>query len=257
MKDLLVYMWRVLVSLFFVLKKPSDQTARFNALTLIGKKLVPQYRFKWPQMEWWDNETFNRYLKLFDETEGMNSDRRWMIYQLLRLINNVPGDTAECGVYKGLGSYIICEANANSKRYNRTHYLFDSFAGLSKPIEDDGSFWSEGDLSCGVEQVKKNLGEFNNVEYLKGWIPERFKDVAEKSFAFVHIDVDIYQPTFDSIEFFYPLMSPGGIIICDDYGFTSCPGATKAINSFLADKPEKMISLSGGGGFLIKGCITE
>ena len=48
----------------------------------------------------------------------------------------------------------------------------------------------------------------------------------------------------------------GGLILCDDYGFTSCPGATKAINEFLQDKEEKMISLSGGGGFLIKGTET-
>jgi len=47
------------------------------------------------------------------------------------------------------------------------------------------------------------------------------------------------------------------VIICDDYGFTSCPGATKAIDQFLKNKKEKMISLSGGGGFLIKGTETS
>jgi hypothetical protein len=52
-------------------------------------------------------------------------------------------------------------------------------------------------------------------------------------------------------------MNKGGLILCDDYGFTSCPGATKAINEFLQDKKEKMISLSGGGGFFIKGTETS
>jgi hypothetical protein len=52
-------------------------------------------------------------------------------------------------------------------------------------------------------------------------------------------------------------MSPGGIILCDDYGFTSCPGATKSIDEFLNDKPEKMISLADGGGFMIKGVQTS
>jgi hypothetical protein len=52
-------------------------------------------------------------------------------------------------------------------------------------------------------------------------------------------------------------MNEGGVIVCDDYGFTSCPGATKAVNQLLQNKPEKMISLSGGGGFLIKGIETS
>lgn len=75
-------------------------------------------------------------------------------------------------------------------------------------------------------------------------------------FSFVHIDVDLYQPTYDSIAFFYPRMNSGGILVCDDYGFTSCPCATKAVDEFLFDKPEKMISMSGGGGLMIKDVVT-
>jgi len=52
------------------------------------------------------------------------------------------------------------------------------------------------------------------------------------------------------------LMLIAGIILCDGYGFTNCPGATKAVDEFLKDKPEKMMSLSGGGGFFIKGIQT-
>ena len=48
----------------------------------------------------------------------------------------------------------------------------------------------------------------------------------------------------------------GGIFLCDDYGFDSCPRATRAVDEFLRDKPEKAISLSDGGGFFIKGCTT-
>jgi O-methyltransferase len=67
----------------------------------------------------------------------------------------------------------------------------------------------------------------------------------------VHIDVDIYEPTRDSMAFFYPRLNDGGIIICDDYGFKSYPGATKAVDEFLRDKPEKMVALNDGGGFMI------
>ena len=99
----------------------------------------------------------------------------------------------------------------------------------------------------------RRLASFSRIQYYQGWIPERFPEVETLSFSFVHIDVDIHEPTRDSIEFFSPRLSTGGVLDCDDYGSAVCPGATKAIDDFLRDKKEKMIALSDGGGFLIKG----
>ena len=234
-----------------------DSNVRFEILRKVGKGLVPKYRFKWPQMDWWNDSRFNEYLAKFNATSHLNTDRRWMLYQLMRLVQNVPGDTAECGVYKGESSYIMCLVNKENKLFQRTHYIFDSFEGLSIPSEQDGKHWKEGDLSCNLEIVREMLSEFNNTSFHKGWIPERFRDVEHRDFCFVHIDVDLYRPTLDSIEFFYPRVNEGGLIVCDDYGFDTCPGATKAIDEFLQSKREKMISLSGGGGFFIKGIKTS
>lgn len=228
---------------------------RFETLVNFGRWLVPNYRFKWPQMAWWGREGFNHSLELFGEIEGMNTDRRFMISQLIRLTEGVEGDTVECGVYKGAGSYIICKENRSSK-FKRVHHIFDSFEGLSQITALDGNHWSKNDLSVDLEAVKNNLKEFHSVKYYKGWIPTRFSEVGDIRFSFVHIDVDLFEPTRDSFEFFYPRMNDGGIILCDDYGFTTCPGATKAIDDYLIDKKEKMISLSGGGGFIIKGNET-
>ena len=237
--------------------RPNDTLGRFHVLRWIGSYLVPKYRFKWPQMAWWDDPMFNEYLVKFNEIEGMNTDRRWMLYQLARLVKNIEGDSAECGVFDGVGSYILCKIIQADGGHSRAHHIFDSFEGLSTPAEIDGKHWKEGDLCCSLITVTENLSEFKNVHIHKGWIPQRFSDVEHNRFCFVHIDVDLYQPTLDSIKFFYPRMNEGGLILCDDYGFTSCPGATKAINDFLQNKKEKMISLSGGGGFLIKGVETS
>jgi hypothetical protein len=192
----------------------------------------------------------------FGELEGMNTDRRWTLYQLLRLMDGVPGDTAECGVYAGASSYLMCLANSRSPQ-SRWHFLFDSFEGLSAPGQFDGSHWSRGDLACTLQAAQANLSEFKNVSFHPGWIPHTFSEVAKNDFAFVHIDVDLYEPTRDSIAFFYPRMSDGGIFLCDDYGFSTCPGATKAIDDFLGDKPEKMLALASGGGFFVKGYATS
>jgi hypothetical protein len=229
--------------------------SRFELLRNLGRIVVPGYRFHWPQLAWWQDEAFNFYLRRFGEIDGMNTDRRWTLYQLLRLIDGIPGDTAECGVYAGASSFLICSANHSPQ--NRWHFLFDSFEGLSTPGQFDGTHWSRGDLRCTTETVQKNLSDFNNVSFHPGWIPQTFSELAKNEFAFVHIDVDLYEPTRDSIAFFYPRMNDGGIILCDDYGFSTCPGATKAIDDFLGDKPEKMLVLASGGGFLIKGCATS
>lgn len=224
---------------------------RLSALKSLTDVLLPDYRLTWHQMDWWNDTEFNRYLDRFGEREGFNTHRRWMLWQLLRLIHDVPGNTAECGVFEGSSSWLICSAIQSS---GRTHHLFDSFEGLSAPEPEDGSYWSAGSLAAGEEVVAKKLAPFASfLSFHKGWIPDRFEDVADDRFAFVHVDVDLRQPTIDSVAFFYPRLSPGGILLCDDYGCSTCPGATESIDAFLADKPEKMISLDAGGGFFIKG----
>jgi O-methyltransferase len=228
---------------------------RLRALKIVADWLIPDFRLTWPQMDWWNDPGFNAYLEGFNERNGFNTHRRWMLWQLLRLIRNVPGDTAECGVFEGSSSWLICSAIEAS---GRTHHLFDSFEGLSPPGTQDGSYWSAGALAAGEDVVAGNLAPFaKDLCFHKGWIPDRFEDVSGKAFAFVHIDVDLHQPTLEAVRFFYPLLSAGGLLVCDDYGCTTCPGATEAIDYFLADKPEKMVSLDAGGGFFIKGTQVD
>ncbi|HYX50034.1 MAG TPA: TylF/MycF/NovP-related O-methyltransferase [Ktedonobacteraceae bacterium] len=229
---------------------------RLRLLRLAGRVLVPSYRFKWPQLQWWQNKLFTNYLDRFGELSVLNTDRKWMVYQLLRLTAHLTGDTAECGVFRGATSYLICRANQESA-HPKMHHIFDSFEGLSQPSTEDGVHWSKGDLGCSLSDVQKRLSQFDQVAFYPGWIPDRFAQVNNRRFSFVHIDVDLAEPTRQSLEFFYPRMEPGGIIVCDDYGMTICAGATNAVDRFLADKKEKMISLSDGGGFLVVGRETS
>jgi len=229
---------------------PSSAESRLYILKRVAKLVIPEYRFKWPQLDWWNDQSFTKYLQKFDELEGNNSDRRFAVSQLIRLTSKIEGDTAEVGVYRGAMSWIILNSNCG-----RAHHIFDSFEGLSRPSSVDGNHWSEGGLACSEEAVHRNLMEFaERYTCYKGWVPQRFGEVENLRFSFVHIDVDLYEPTKDSISFFYDRLNADGIIVCDDYGFTTCPGATRACNEFLENKPEKMIALSGGGGFLIKDC---
>ncbi len=69
-----------------------DRMEGFRLLRRFGRTLAPEYRFKWPHMAWWKDDDFTRFLDRFDELHGLNSDRRWMLRQLIRLVDGVPGD---------------------------------------------------------------------------------------------------------------------------------------------------------------------
>lgn len=231
---------------------------RYYAAKLFGELLTSDYRVGWHQLDWWENPEFSAFLERFGELDGFNTQRRWMLWQLLRLTGHVPGDTAECGVFRGADSWLIASFGLQSQSQPKEHFLFDSFEGLSEPGPRDGTHWQSGALAIGEEVVRRNLEPLNaRLNFYKGWIPERFDEVNDRRFSFVHVDVDLYEPTRDSIEFFYPRLNDGAIFLCDDYACSTCPGATQAIDQFLADKPEAMLSLDAGGGFFIKGLPVQ
>ena len=227
-------------------------------LAYAGRYLCPEYHFKWPQLDWLTSEEITGLCQDYpDEWQGYNLDRRHNLVQFMRLIKDVPGDTAECGTFEGVSSLLILR-HAPAHGVPRTHHIFDSFEGISEPGEhDDCQHWRKYSHACPEDRVHKNLHAYSSrFRTWKGWIPSRFHEVADTKFAFVHIDVDLYEPTRDSIAFFYSRLNPGGIVICDDYGCRTCPGATKAMDDFLADKEEKMLPFASGGGFMIKGKKT-
>ncbi len=227
-----------------------DEFARFFLAEKIAGGIYKRYKFSEFGRNFLYDDDFIRLYERFEHTGNYHSlDRKYTLDQLTKLSSPLPGDTAECGAYKGASSYLICRRNLEHKK---AHHIFDSFEGLSDPMEEDGGYWKKGDLFCSEHVLRENLKEFTAVNYYQGWIPERFSEVAALEFSFVHLDIDLYQPTVDSLRFFYQRMVPGGIILCDDYGFISCPGAKKAMDAFFSDKPETIVALSTGQGFVVK-----
>lgn len=191
------------------------------------------------------------FIKFYTKFEGNNFnslDRKYTVLQFLKLIKRLSWDTAECWVFRGATSYLILE-NIDIKK---THHIFDSFEWLSKPSSIDWEYWDESNLSAGEDIVKENLKKFNNTKYYKWWIPTKFNEVSDVVFSFVHIDVDLYEPTKDSLEFFYPRLEKWWIIICDDYGFITCPWARKAMDEYVDENGLEILELTTGQGVIIK-----
>lgn len=189
--------------------------------------------------------------------------RFYSLQQLLEMVlsKEIDGDVAECGCWKGHSSYLIGKM---IDQKNKTFHIFDSFeGGLSKKNENDKNLrfdLSEIEdekekvlFSSTEKEVRKILSDFEFVEIHKGWIPEHFKDVENKTFAFVHVDVDLYQPTYDSFKFFYERLSKGGVIVCDDYGLSQFGGCKKAVDKFLEETDVGFFyQVPSGGCFVMK-----
>jgi O-methyltransferase len=228
-----------------------NKEQRYYAMERLANMFNPHFHFTEAGQVWRDDKDFEEnYCKLV-KTDFHSIDRKYTVNQFLNLTKNISGDMAECGVYKGATAWFI-GTFIKQQGLHKTLHVFDSFEGLSKPGNEDGSYWGAGNLATDESICRHNLAAFDFVKYYKGWIPDRFAEVETARFSFVHIDVDLYQPTFDSLSFFYERLNKGGIIICDDYGFSTCPGARKAMDNFFTDKSESVIMLTTGQGFIIK-----
>lgn len=228
-----------------------DEQARYTLAEKIAELIYPKNKFsEFGRLFLEDAPFIEQYVRLSGHPTNWRSlDRKFTLDQLAQAVAHLAGDTAECGAFEGASSWFMCRRMAGQ---GKMHHIFDSFEGLSRPGENDGTYWASGNLAT-TESVTRNiLSAFDFVRYYKGWIPERFPEVAQRRFCLVHIDVDLYDPTFDSIAFFYERMTPGGFIVCDDYDFNSCPGAKLAMDNFLKDKPESVVRLPTGQAFIIK-----
>jgi O-methyltransferase len=181
-------------------------------------------------------------------------DRCYMVYKFSQYSSNITGDFAECGVYKGGTAYLIAHALENSSAQNKILNLFDTFTGMPTLAIQDPSGHQEGDFgNSSLSLVKQHLQPFHCLNFHPGIIPETFEAVRDKQFAFVHIDVDLYQTTIDCCEFFYERLSKGGIMLFDDYGFPRYKNSEKrAVDEFFKDKPEVPISLRTSQCLIIK-----
>lgn len=168
----------------------------------------------------------------------VDTPRLEKIVQYLEMTKDLPGDNAEVGVYKGGTSYLISWASRDKKLY-----IFDTFDGMPETdIQDLHQRGDFGDTSFG--QAYNLLRARNNVYIYEGEFPKDSSDVIEnKKFSFVHLDCDIYKSVKESLEFFYPRMVVGGIIVFDDYAEPNCPGAKIAVDEFLKDKPEVIANI--------------
>ncbi|MEY3378148.1 MAG: hypothetical protein RLZZ328_1291 [Bacteroidota bacterium] len=181
---------------------------------------------------WQQDAKFVSLFNQFNILAGINNEINNSLYARLYILRQLAtqqkdkGNFAECGVYAGMSMFFVADLCKNK------FIGVDSFEGVSEPGEYDSDYFKSKKLSISISFAEKILKNFDNVDLYKGWIPEVFDKLNDEQYSYVNIDVDLYDPTKNSIEYFWPRLIKGGVLICDDYGSDKTPGARKAMNDF-------------------------
>jgi predicted O-methyltransferase YrrM len=168
---------------------------------------------------------------------------------LIEKTRQVPGEIAECGVYRGQ-SLIPMAIYVRQQAIGKRIYGFDSFEGFAPSVVDDlqlggtNDEWKQpGVMSeTSLERVAAKVEAFGlqNVTLVKGYFETTFPAHSNLRFSFVHLDCDAYAAYQECLAFFYPRLGAGGIVSFDEYNDPPWPGCNKAVDEFLTGKPEKL-----------------
>lgn len=82
-----------------------------------------------------------------------------------------------------------------------------------------------------MDIVEKKMKYQENCVFRKGYFPDTAMGINEK-FAFVNLDMDLYQPMLAGLNFFIPHMVQGGIILLHDYFAQALPGVREAVDEY-------------------------
>lgn len=192
------------------------------------------------------------YIKNFviqRQTEGLIATVVWQprLYatvelSLAALALTASGDFVETGLFTGGTASLMILVLQQFDKCDRKFWGYDSFEGLPPPAPEDeskfGVIGKSGDYSFGYERVVANLKNWkvwddDKVILTKGYFNDTLPKTAVSEIAFLRLDGDLFESTWDALVNLYSKVVPGGLIYVDDYG--SFPGCRRAVDSFRSE----------------------
>jgi O-methyltransferase len=177
----------------------------------------------------------------------------WAAMQAARL----PGDFVECGVNTGITSLAVCEY-IDFNRTGKCFWLFDTFCGIPEEQMNEkekaldrqryNSWW----YSDCWEQTKANFAAFPKASLIRGTVPPSLATVQIDKVCYLSIDMNIAYPERAAVEFFWPKLVPGAVVILDDYAWKDHEEQKRAMDEFATSQGVSVLTLPTGQGMLIK-----
>ena len=159
-----------------------------------------------------------------------------------------PGDFVECGCYKGYTTRVICDL-LDWKSVDRRFWLYDLF--LPTGAAGEGAKLLEH--SDGLhQQVVDRFADLANVTVIQGRVPDSFAKGAPDQIAFLHIDMNNAHAEVEAMKVLFDRVSPGGVVVFDDYGWDVYRDQKDAHDAWLAPLGYQILELPTGQGLLIK-----
>lgn len=187
-------------------------------------------------------------------------NKQYLTYSYIRQLAKlkVEGDYLEVGVWRGGLSALIGMTFNKFSPLKRILYLADTYEGMPKTVSQD-NFYKGGELADTSEAVVEDLFKrcnVSNVKILKGYFPQDTSMLIDSDkFAYVHIDVDIYESAKNTFDWAWPKVSQYGMIVFDDYGYSSTEGVTKFIDDYVSHLPDAMFIFNMGGQAIVMKCM--
>jgi O-methyltransferase len=206
----------------------------------------------------------------------MTSPQRiWSLLEAVRYVveADVPGDFAECGVWRGGSVMAMARKLSTLGQENRRIWLYDTFAGMTPPSASDIEVATGQSAAQLMSQTQ--VGDGNNVwafatradveanlrltgyptthfTLIEGDVAATLKESVPDQLAVLRLDTDWFESTQISLELLYPRLVPGGVCILDDYGHWQ--GARAAVDQYfdsLGARP-LMMPIDYSGRILLK-----
>jgi hypothetical protein len=165
--------------------------------------------------------------------------------------HGIDGDIVECGVWRG-GSMMAAARTLLSTGDTKRHlHLYDTFEGMSEPTEHDHRYdgrsaaemlaatqrsspiWAYASLEDVQQAMRETEFPDERIHYYKGKVEETIPAHAPDKISILRLDTDWYESTRHELRHLYPRLSPGGVLLLDDYGWWD--GARRAVDEWLAE----------------------
>ena len=168
----------------------------------------------------------------------------------------IPGALAECGVWRGGSVLAMLLTLQDAGATERDVYLYDTFTGMTDPTEADTSPFDDAAREGAAYDYlfdPEHTGEDAVLALLAGTgyprerlhavagpVEETLPAHAPEQLALLRLDTDWYESTRHELEHLYDRLSPGGVLIVDDYGHWE--GAARAVEEFFATREPLLLS---------------
>jgi hypothetical protein len=102
------------------------------------------------------------------------------------------------------------------------------------------------------ELTRQNFAEFDDVILIRGTVPDTLSKNPARKIAFMHIDMNCALPEVAALRYFWPKITPGAIVVLDDYAYHGYLPQKEAIDALGNELGFSVLSLPTGGGMIIK-----